>query len=145
MATTIAGYIGKKLAKRSKCEDCKSNLVSSNAQNFENPYFHDLSRGGLTIPSPWLADFVVHSFAILDAVDDTIMKFPAISTRKAAEFILRKYCQSVRFTCEHHCEWGLKFSIKPIVNVFFNNKQKHFADAVRKDTVVTFKKRQREK
>ena len=146
VATTIAGYIGKQLVKRSKCKDCKTALVlPKDTSSFDNTYFYQLSRGGLTVPSPSLAEFVVSSFAILDSVDEKIMKFPLIPCRHAAEFVLRKYSQPVRFTCDYHRKWGIQFAIKPIVNIFYNNKQKLSADLVRKDSISGFKKRQREK
>ena len=79
VAPTIAGYIiGKKLVQRSKCMECKTALVSPKNAVFENTYFHLLSRGGLTIPSPSLAEIVVSLFKILDTVDEKIMKFPSI-------------------------------------------------------------------
>ena len=67
------------------------------------------------MPSPSLADFVVHSFAILDIVDDKIMKYPLVPTRYAAELLIKKYSLQIRFTCDHHCDWGKKFSTKSIV------------------------------
>ena len=33
--------------------------------------------------------------------------------------MLRKYSQPVRFTCEAHVEWGMKFSSKIITNLFY--------------------------
>ena len=104
--------------------------MSANDATFENNYFHLLSRGGLTIPSPPLAEFVVNGFALLDSIDETIMKFPTIPTKTAAEFVLRKYSQPVRFTCKHHLAWGLQFSTKTIINIFYNNKQKISTDSV---------------
>ena len=145
VATTVAGYIARKMSQRSKCNSCKSALVSSTDAHFENNYFNLLSRGGLTVPSPHLAEFVINGFAVLDAIDEKVMKFPSIPTKTAAEFVLRKYSQPVRFTCHHHLAWGMQFSIKSIVNIFYNNKQKISADSVRKDDIVGFKRRQREK
>ena len=40
---------------------------------------------------------------------------------------------------------GFKFASKIIINVFFNNKQKIINATVRKDAVISFKSRQREK
>ena len=92
-----------------------------------------LSRGNLTIPSPSLAEFVSNCFAILDSVDDKITIFQSISTRPAAEYVLKKYSQRVHVTCEDHAEWGMHYSTKIIINIFYNNKQKIVADSVRKD------------
>ena len=58
VASTIAGYIAKKLSKRSKCKACKMALVSPPGTKFENKYFQLLSRGNLTVPSPAVAEFV---------------------------------------------------------------------------------------
>ena len=70
--------------------------------------------------------------------------FQSISTRTAAEYVLKKYSQRVHFTCEDHAEWGMHYSTKIIINIFYNNKQKIAADSVRKDVVSGFKKRRRE-
>ena len=51
---------------------------------------------------------------------------------------------SITFTCEDHVEWGMYYSTKIIINIFYN-KQKISADSVRKDVASGFKKRQREK
>lgn len=145
VASTIAGYIAKKLAKRSKCKSCKNALISPPGTNFENKYFQLLSRGKLTVPSPAVADFVGNGFAILDAAEKKISKFPAIPTKTACDYVLRKYSPPVYFTCDQHRDWGLQFSIKAIINIFNNNKQKDSADKVRKDVVVGMKKNKREK
>ena len=145
VASTIAGYIAKKLSKRSKCKACKNALVSPAGTNFENKYFQLLSRGKLTVPSPSVADFVGNGFAVLDAADEIISRFPNIPTKTACEYVLRKYSPQVYFTCDEHCDWGLQFAIKSIINIFYNNKQKASADKVRKDVVVGLKKNKREK
>ena len=45
--------------------------------------------------------------------------------------MLSKYSESVRFTCEAHVEWGMKFSSRIITNIFYNDKQKIATDTVR--------------
>ena len=60
-------------------------------------------------------------------------------------FVLSKYFPAFCFTCDLHKEWGFKFASKIIINVFFNNKQKIINATVRKDAVIRFKSRQREK
>ena len=142
-ATTIAGYIAKKLIKRSSCIICKSCLVSEKGIHFENRYFDNLSHCGLAIPSSSLAEFVSNGFAILDSADEKITAFDSVSIRTAAEYVLRKYSQPVRFACEAHVEWGMKCSSKIITNIFYNNKQKIATDTVRMDVVSGFKSRQR--
>ena len=49
VSTTIAGYIAKKLAKRSNCDSCKSLLIASSMDLAENHYLNLLSRGGLIV------------------------------------------------------------------------------------------------
>ena len=48
----------------------------------------------------------------------------------------------VLISCGDHVEWGSKFAIQPIINIFFNNKESIATDSVRTDAVVEFKKRQ---
>ena len=145
VATTIAGYIGKRLVKRSNCTICKATLICPKDTEFQNDYFNLLSRGGLTIPSPSLAELVSSSFAISDHIDAKLATLPSVPTRKAAEIILTKYLPPVHFTCDQHQLWGLQFAIKSVINIFYNNKQKITADSVRKDVITGFKKRQRDK
>ena len=104
-----------------------------------------LSRGGLTVPSSPLAEFVCCCFAILDFTSKYIETFCPVNVSKAAASILREYSPLVRFTCIDHLEWGFRFSTKSIINVFFNNKEKIATDLIRRDNVVAFKKRQRTK
>ena len=67
VSTTIAGYIAKKLAKRSNCDSCKSLLIASSMDLAENHYLNHLfSRGGLIVPSAKLAEYTSHCFAIMD-------------------------------------------------------------------------------
>ena len=66
VSTTIAGYIAKKLAKRSNCDSCKSLLIASSMDLAENHYLNPLSRGGLIVPSAKLAEYTSHCFAIMD-------------------------------------------------------------------------------
>ena len=93
-----------------------------------------------------MAEFVGNGFATLDAAENKIAHFSSIPTKIASEFVLKKYSTPVHFTCDddEHRAWGQKFAIKSIVNIFYN-KQKDSADAVRKDVVKGFKKRQRDK
>ena len=66
VSTTVAGYIAKKLAKRSNCDSCKSLLIASSMDLAENHYLNLLSRGGLIVPSAKLAEYTSHCFAIMD-------------------------------------------------------------------------------
>ena len=76
VATTIANT----LIKRSSCIFRKSCLVSEKGIHFENKYFNNLSRGGLTISSSSLAEFVSNGFEILDSADEKITELSSVST-----------------------------------------------------------------
>ena len=49
VASTISGYVAKKLSERSKCTECKS-LLLRNLDAQTKSYLDTLSRGGLIIP-----------------------------------------------------------------------------------------------
>ena len=144
VASTIAGYITRKLLKRTKCNQCISFLVREG--NDRNEYLTALSRGKLINPSEQLATFTKHAFAILDVADPVIQKYQHSSVKNAGEFVLKNYGKTTHdFVCIEHLDWGMKFASRIVVNCFYNNKQKLDTDAVRKSDVVAFKKRQRTK
>ena len=58
VATTISGYIAKKLLKRSKCKDREKKLTVHNQDLQNDQYLTLLSRGGLFVPPKELAEFV---------------------------------------------------------------------------------------
>ena len=128
VSTTIAGYIAKKLAKRSNCDSCKSLLIASSMDLAENHYLNLLSRGGLIVPSAKLAEYTSHCFV-----------------RAAYTQIFDRFSPQIDISCSKHNNWGLKFAAKIVINTFFNNKQTVSSDSAWKDTVVAFKKRQRTK
>jgi hypothetical protein len=144
VATTISGYVAKKLIKRSLSVHCKRALASQEVDLDNDSYLKLLSRGGLFVPSRQLADFVCSGFAILDFLEKEIVSFD-IPVVKVTTHILKRYGSSPHFSCSIHQDWGFKFASKIIVNIFFNNKQKLSKDLVRKETVTGFKKRQRSK
>ena len=47
VAVTVARYIAKSLTKRSKCSQCKENLVARENDIIHDQYLKLLSRGGL--------------------------------------------------------------------------------------------------
>ena len=57
----------------------------------EKQYFDLLSRGGLTVPSSQMAEFVCACFAILDYEDKFIAKHNESTMRESAERILETY------------------------------------------------------
>ena len=45
----------------------------------------------------------------------------------------------------YHNEWAEKLAARTVVNKYFNNEQKHTNDSVKKEKIVDFKKRQRQR
>ena len=145
VSTTIAGYVAKKLAKRSNCDSCKSLLIASSMDLAENHYLNFLSRGGLIVPSAKLAEYTSHCFAIMDYSYNIVQAHGVRDVRAAYTQIFDRFSPQIDICCSKHNNWGLKFAAKIVINTFFNNKQTVFSDSVRKDTVVAFQKRQRTK
>ena len=144
VSLVVAGYVAKMLVGKSQCKNCEELLISNKTAAPDSYFFH-LSRGGLTLPSESLAQYVANGFAVLDCADLMLQQYPQIPIRHAAQYVLQTFCCNIDFTCESHVEWGGVQSRKIIVNIFYNNKQKHQNDGVRKDALKAFKKRQREK
>ena len=145
VSTTIAGYVAKKLAKRSNCDSCKSLLIASSMDLAENHYLNLLSRGGLIVPSAKLAEYTSHCFAIMDYSYNIVQAHGVRDVRAAYTQIFDRFSPQIDICCSKHNNWGLKFAAKIVINTFFNNKQTVSSDSARKDTVVAFKKRQRTK
>ena len=72
VATTVAGYVAKKIIKRSKWESCKILLKVGDVDITNDAYLNILSRGGLFMPSKSHANFLCSNFAILDFVETDI-------------------------------------------------------------------------
>ena len=147
VATTIAGYVAKKLKKRSKCAQCQICLSAHDADVNNDSYLTLLSRGGLFVPSKVLSEYVCHCFAIIDHLEKEILSMSgeANRVRDVALYVLKKFGPKPDFTCALHQDWGLHFASKMIINCFFNNKQKLAKDSARQDVVVAFKKSKRQK
>ena len=105
VATTMSGYVAKKLIKRSSCDLCKQTLASQEVDLENDSYLKLLSLGGLFVPSRQLTDFAFGCFAILDFLEKEIVSFP-------------------HFSRNMHHDWSFKFASKIVVNRFFHNKQK---------------------
>lgn len=145
VATTIAGYISKKLQTRSKCTSCSKMLIADKDGIENDKYLNILSRGRMTVPSTDLADFVDDCFAILDYISPLLVEHKITNVRDVCSRILNRYGPKAAFVCEDHVAWGMKFASKPIINIFFNNKEKLCLDTVRKDAVAEFKALKRSK
>ena len=111
----------------------------------ENPD-HDciiiLNRGGLTIHSPNLVNYVCDAFALLSATENVLINQSKPTSRNAAKG-LSYMMGCCNFTFDNHKVDGQKVVISTIVNVFFNNKRKISTASVRKDNVDSFKKQKR--
>ena len=106
-------------------------------------YLTLLSRGGLFVPLKELAEFVFSWFAILDFVEGNILSIGHVT--RPPMYVLKYYGPKCEFCCQYNLDWGVKFASKIVVNVYFNNKLKQAKDCARKDSVESFKARQRSK
>ncbi|XP_065673901.1 uncharacterized protein LOC136090852 [Hydra vulgaris] len=142
----IAGYIAKKLKKRfGTC--CKEFLccVNIDESNPDHTYLTIISRGGLTIPSPSLMDYVCTSFAMIDYFYKKIKKF-SLHARQALEYLLNHFYDSFQtFSCPMHEKTGIKLAGRIVANIFLNNKRIISTSEVAVDHVKSFKKRKFEK
>ena len=147
VATSISGYVAKKLKKKSKCTQCKGCLSVPRTDLAEDAYLSLLSRGGLLVPSKALSEYVCHCFAIIDHLEQDIISLGGSQNRvrDVGSYILKMYGPKPDFMCDLHQDWGLHFASKMIMNIFFNNKRKETKAAIRKDDVVKFKATKRRK
>ena len=115
-------------------------------ENSDFSYFQILSRGGLTIPSINLVNYVCTAFAILDYLVDVITQFD-LKLRMAAERILCHFSSGNfdQYTCSIHESIVRCFCNRAAVNIFFNNKRKLPTNSAVADGAKAFKQRQREK
>ena len=143
VATTMSGYIAKRLLKRSKCKDYEKRLTVHDQDLQNDQYLTLLSRGGLFVPPKELAEFVWSCFAILDFVEGDILSIDQVT--RSAMYVLKYHSPKCEFCCQYHLDWGIKFASKIVVNVYFSDKQKQAKDCLRKDSVESFKTRQRRK
>ena len=73
-----------------------------------------------------------------------------VYVRSVSEKVLLNPGYSTNFTCDLRKKWSEKLAARTVVNVIFNNKQEHIYkwlanDSVRKEQIVDFEKRHREK
>ena len=117
----------------------------SGAESPDFSYVLNLSRGGPTMPSTNLANYVCTAFAVLEFVDDLITK-SGLTIRYVAEHALIHCFQSFQtFACTTHQALAQKITNSSAIDIYFNNKRKISTDSVAADGMKTFKKRQREK
>ena len=97
-------------------------------------YSQLLSRGGLSMPSNEIKNYVCNSFAIIDLVEDTLLhNFSNIPMRSAACYLLHHFGSNIVFACQDDLDFTVNLVSKIIVKVYFNNKQKLVNDTIRKE------------
>ena len=145
VSATISGYIAKKITEKIDCGSCPLFLISKDDKDkIDDEYLILLSRGGLTVPTSGLANFVAHAFSALSVAEKIIRRFQSLPTRAAAKYVLNQYLDGYNnLACSLHFEKVKNAAIQCIVNIFYNNKQKADGDIPRKDNIEAFKKRQR--
>ena len=143
VSATVSAYIAKKINEKVQCDACTPHSISTdNAENINNEYLLLISRGGLTVPTNIMANFVVHAFSALSISEKTIQKYPFITARNAAKHVLNEYLDSYCLSCIDHADIVKRVAAQCIINIY-NNKQKAEGDIPRKDNLKAFKKRQR--
>ena len=104
-------------------------------------YLQQLFRGGTS--SIILRNFIFQTFSIINfilpAIKDQYQK--CICMKCFREGITKSWI-SYQF---YHKEWVEKLAARTVVNKYFNNEQKHTNDSVKKEKIVDFKKRQRQR
>ena len=135
VATYVAGFIAKQTIPYTK--DCCGHLLVGESE--DDKYIQLMMRGGLQFPSQALCDYVCSSFAVLDAINLTLMKYP-LKARFAAEIALQTVELSTEFFCDYHKELVLKKINRTISNVFYNNERKSRTAAETDDKVREFKR-----
>ena len=111
---------------------------SIDMENPDHEYLIILNRGGLTIPSPNLVNYVCDAFAVLNATENVLSNQSKVTLRNTTKEAL-SYIMGCDFTCEYHKVDGQKVIVSTIVNVFFNNKWEISTASARNDNVAFFR------
>ena len=118
-------------------------MHTTGSADMENPY-HEyliiLNRGGLTIPSPNLVNYLFDPFAVLSATIYVLINQSKLTSRNTAEEALSDIMGCCNFTCEIHKIDCQKVIINTIANAFFNDKRTIPISLVRNDYIALFKK-----
>ena len=100
----IAGYVAKQLHTKTHCDVCATRFSGCAADVATGSYFDILTRGGLTIPSLELSQYVSQCLGVLNYTDKRVLQqCPNLPSRAAGQFILRYHCANVLFTCDSYC------------------------------------------
>ena len=109
----------------------------------DSAYLKIMSRGGLTVPSYSLSNYVCEAFAVLDYFNEIINK-PDIATRIACEYtFINMLISYPSISCLNH-ERKIQLFVNPVISKIFLNNKRKLSDSVSVDTIKSFKKRQKE-
>ena len=103
VATYVAGFITKQIIPYTK--DCCGHLLVGESE--DDKYIQLMNRGGPQFLSQALCEYVCSSFAVLDVIILTLMKYP-LKSRFSAEIALQTAELSTKFFCDYHKELFLK-------------------------------------
>ena len=115
-------------------------IGSIDIKNTDHECLIILKRGGLTIPSLNLVNYVCDTFAILSTTETFLLNQSKLTSGNAVKEALSYRMEFCNLTCENHKVDGQKVVISTTVNAFFNNKWKISTESVRKDNAAAFKK-----
>ena len=146
VAVYIADYVAKLVKKRLKCHVCNNTIVS-NDNNVENDkYFKTLSRGGHIVPYTTFKDFVCQTFSIklFSPIIEQVTEKNSVAAVSNTVLMKLDYGPT-DFFCGQHFKKSKSMSLRKIINIFNNNKQKITNQDVREEQIRDFKKRQLKK
>ena len=139
----ISGYIAKNI--KDRFEDCRIEYAvwEIKVGDADSANLKIISRGGLTVPSYSLSNYVCKAFSQIDYFNEIINKSD-IQARTACEYTLINMLDSYQsISCLNHERKIELFVSRVIPNIILNNKRKLSTEFVPDDTIKSFKKRQR--
>ena len=139
----ISGYIAKNI--KDRFEDCRIEYAvwEITVGDADSANLKIISRGGLTVPSYSLSNYVCKAFSQIDYFNEIINKSD-IQARTACEYTLINMLDSYQsISCLNHERKIELFVNRVIPNIILNNKRKLSTEFVPVDTIKSFKKRQR--
>ena len=89
-----------------------------------------------------MRDFIFRTFSIIDFISLTIKTITKYAYFQVFQRGYYKILDLVPILLVIFKEWDEKLAVRTLVNIFFNNEQKHTNDSVKKEQVVDFKKRE---
>ena len=93
-------------------------ISTDNAENINNEYLLLISRGGLTVPTNIMANFVAHAFSALSTSEKTIQKYPFIAARNAVKHVLNEYLDGYCLSCIDHADIVKWAAVQCIINIW---------------------------